>query len=236
MRNFFKIQISDMSTLCVFFPKSKIQTPILFTLCFIFPNPKIHIQDLFSLCVIIPISKFQICWRCVSFFQSPNSNSIYVSHHIWKIQIPNSNPVYIMHYISKTVNHIMLLIWKIKIVLHLLTPTLKFPKLFLTVGIYNILTVQCSPVHRTLFLLDLCYSGIKCSQPSSLSWNIRWILRPTSAVTGQRWRLPCGAQPELLTRGSVLLFRSFHSSSRICTSWMKVARISKYSDVIRWNM
>jgi len=211
---------------------SKIQTPILFTLCVIFPNPEIQIQGLFSLCVFFSESKFQICWRYASFFQNPNSNSVYVMHHICKIRNPNSSSVYVMHCISKRVNHIMLLIWKIKIVLKLLTSTLKFPKILLPLSIYDSPTIQCSAVHLTLFWRDFCYSGVKCSQPSSLSWNIRWILRPTSAVTGQRWRLPCGVQPELLTRGSVLLFRSSHSLSRICTSWMKVARISKYCDLI----
>jgi hypothetical protein len=91
-----------------------------------------------------------------------------------------------MHYISKMVNHIMPLIWKIKIVLDRLTSMPKFPLILLTLGTYNSPTVQCSAVLLTIFWLDLCYSGVKCSQPSSPSWNIRWILPPTSAVTGQR--------------------------------------------------
>jgi hypothetical protein len=157
-------------------------------------------------------------------------------HHFLKIRNPNSSPFYVMHYIPEMGNNIMLLIWKIKIVLTLLTSILTFPTILLPVGIYYSPRTQCYAFHLTLFLFDLCCSGVKCSQPSSLSWNIRWTHRPTSAVTGQRWRLPCGDQLELLTRGSALLFRSFHSSSRICTSWTRVARISEYCGVMWGNL
>ena len=167
MRNFFQNRICRFVYVMRNF--SKIQTPILFTLHCIFSKSEIQIQDLFSICVIFSKSKFQICLRYASFFQNPNSN-----------------PIYVTHYISKMVNNITLLILQIKIVLIILTSMLKFPKILLNLGIYNIPKIQCSAVHLTLFWLDLCYSGVKCNQPSSLSWSIRWILLPTSAVTGQR--------------------------------------------------
>ena len=92
VHNFFKIQIWNLFTLCVSFPKSKLQSYLLYAS---------YLQH--------PKSQFKSCLRYALYLQNPNSSPVYFMYHVCNIQNPNSNPVYVMHYICKAVNHIMLL-------------------------------------------------------------------------------------------------------------------------------